>query len=305
MSMNSARVENQDLPLAQPVSPRVQAFFHEPSNTISYIVRDPHSQHAVIIDPVLDYDPGAARTGTEFADQLLAYVEAHQLEIDWILETHAHADHLSAAQYLKEALDAPVAIGRFIRVVQQTFAKLFNLGDGFPVNGSQFDRLLDEGDCLKAGDLEIRVLHTPGHTPACVTYVVGDSAFVGDTLFMPDYGTARADFPGGDARRLYQSIQKIYTLPEDTRLFTCHDYMPGGRAPQWLSTVREQRRKNIQASKAVTEEAFVKMREARDETLGMPKLILPAIQFNIRGGALPEPEENGVAYLKIPVNVLR
>ncbi len=285
--------------------PEVEAFFHHSTNTISYVVKDPGSQHAVVIDSALDYDPNSARISTEFADKIIKYVHDNQLQVDWVLETHAHADHLSAAQYLKEKLGAPVAIGRSITAVQKTFASLFNLEEGFPVDGSQFDRLLDEGNKLLAGDLQIDILHTPGHTPACVSYFIGDAAFIGDTLFMPDYGSARADFPGGDARKLYKSAQKILALPDETRLFMCHDYMPGGRPPQWQSSVAEEREKNIHLHTGISEQAFVTMRESRDAKLDMPTLIIPSIQFNIRAGALPPAEANGVAYLKIPVNVLR
>ncbi len=287
------------------INPEVTGFFHPDSNTISYVVRDPHSEHAVLIDPVLDFDTASARTSTVFADHLLEHVRSQELSVDWILETHAHADHLSAAHYLKQKLGAPVAIGRNIKTVQQTFARLFNLDADFPVNGSQFDRLLDEGDVLGAGDLKIEVLHTPGHTPACLSYLIGDAAFVGDTLFMPDYGTARADFPGGDAHQLYRSIQKLFTLPDDTRMYMCHDYMPGSRLVKWETTVAEQRRNNIHVHEGISEEQFVAMREKRDASLAMPRLILPSIQVNIRAGTLPPAEDNGVSYLKIPLNVLR
>ena len=292
--------------LDEAVSPEVRSFFHPESKTISYVVKDPTSHHAVLIDPVLDYDAHAARVSTGFADGILGYVHEQKLEIDWILETHAHADHLSAAHYLKERLKAPVAISRQIRSVQKTFSKLLNLGDDFPVNGSQFDRLLDEGDYLEAGNMSISVMDTPGHTPACVTYLIGDVAFVGDALSAPEQGTSRTDFPGGDAQTLYKSLQRILALPDETRLFICHDYLSAGKKPGRIeSTVGEQRHANIHANKRVSESEFVAMREAHDANLQAHQNILPSIQVNIRAGQLPPAEENGVAYLKVPLNVLR
>lgn len=290
----------------QPVAaaPQVQGFFHEPSCTITYVVHDPESGCAAVIDPVLDYDPCACRSSTDFIDNIVAHIETAGLQVDWVLETHAHADHLSAAQHLKLLLGVPVAIGEHIRDVQRICSKLFNLGDEFAINGTQFDKLWQDGEQFPLGNLTVRVMHTPGHTPACVTYLIGDCAFIGDTLFMPDCGTARADFPGGDARRLYYSIQRILELPNETRLHLCHDYTPDGRKPAWLSTVGEQRKDNLHLHHGIDEEQFVRMREARDQTLDMPHLILPALQVNIRAGAFPQPESNGVSYLKVPVNVL-
>ena len=285
--------------------PQVESFFDEDSNTFTHLVRDPQSRQCAIIDPVLDFDYPAGHTSTRSADALLAHIEAESLEVAWILETHVHADHLSAAAYLKGKLDCQLAIGARIREVQDIFADIFAAEAGFARDGRQFDRLLEEGDSLAIGGLECRVLHTPGHTPACVSYVIGDAVFVGDTLFMPDYGTARADFPGGDARTLYRSIRRIFELPGETRLFMCHDYLPEGRSEhRWETTVQEQKHSNIHVHAGIGEDAFVAMREERDEQLGMPRLILPSIQINIRGGNMPGAEENGTIYLKLPVNVL-
>lgn len=283
----------------------VKAFFHEPTSTISYVVADMTARRAAVIDPVLDYDPHSGRTGTTHVDRLTTYLRNHDLELDWILETHAHADHLSAAQVLKQRFDAPVAISEHIRVVQRTMKRLFNLGEEFVPNGSQFDRLLHEGEKLAVGGQSLKVWHTPGHTPACVSYIGPDCAFVGDTLFMPDYGTARADFPGGSANTLYNSIRRLYQLPPSTLLYMCHDYRPGGRPAQWQSTVAEERARNIQMRDGVSQDEFVRLREARDHDLPVPALMLPALQFNIRAGQMPPAEENGVSYLKIPINVLR
>ena len=281
----------------------IEAFFDSQSFTYSYVVSDPGSGACAIIDPVLDYDAAAGRIGHAGADRLLAHVRERGLRVDWLLETHAHADHLSAAAYLQEQLGGTTAIGAGITGVQTTFGKLFNFDAGFRRDGSQFDRLLREGDALPLGALTIQVLHTPGHTPACVTYLVGDAAFVGDTLFMPDYGTARCDFPGGDARTLYRSIQRLFQLPDATRLFMCHDYKAPGRDEFRCETsVGEQRRDNVHVRQAVAEEAFVAMRQARDAGLGMPALMLPAIQLNLRAGRRPPAEDNGVSYLKIPLD---
>lgn len=283
---------------------QIQAFFHEPTSTVSYLVWDEASSHAAIIDSVLDFDPKSGRTGTQSAQAILDAVEAKGLTLVWILETHAHADHLSAAPFIKTATGAPIVIGERIKVVQGVFKGVFNLDDVTP-DGRPFDRLVKDGDRLALGALEIEVLHTPGHTPACVSYHIGDAVFVGDTLFMPDYGTARADFPGGDARTLYRSIRKILALPDNTRLFLCHDYRaPGRQAYAWESSVAEQRRANIHVRDGVSEDEFVALREARDKTLEMPALILPSIQVNIRAGELPRPEANGVRYLKLPLNAL-
>lgn len=286
------------------MKPVVEAFFDPATYTVSYVVHAPGDRRCVLIDPVLDYDPKAGRVSTESAQRLVDFVRAHDLQVEWILETHAHADHLSAAQWLKQQLGGQVAIGEHICSVQQRFAGMFDLGSDFPVDGRQFDRLLVEGDSLTAGALTIEVWHTPGHTPACATYLIGDAVFVGDTLFMPDYGTARADFPGGDAAALYRSIRRILSLPEDTRLFMCHDYLPGGRAPQWETTVAAQRAQNLMIHDGITEEDFVQARRERDARLAAPVLILPSLQVNIRGGHLPEPAGNGIRYLKIPLNQL-
>jgi len=283
--------------------PEVFSFFDEPTNTATYILKDPASRAAAIVDSVLDYDAAAGRTDTKAADGLIAYVREHDLKVEWLLETHVHADHLSAAPYLKEKLGGRIAIGANITVVQDVFGKVFNAGTEFERDGSQFDALFKEGDRIRIGGMEGYAMHTPGHTPACMTYVFGDAAFIGDTLFMPDYGTARADFPGGSARDLYRSIRKVLALPPETRLFLCHDYKaPGRDSFQWETTVAEQRASNVHVKDGVTEDQYVAMREARDKTLGMPKLIIPSIQVNMRAGDLPEPEDNGVRYLKVPLN---
>lgn len=285
-------------------NPIVQGFFDPATATISYVVHEADSSKAVIIDPVLDYDPRTARTSRRSAKLLLDYVRKHELQVDWILETHAHADHLSAAQELRRELGASVAIGERICDVQAHFVHFFEIETEVKADGRQFDRLFRDGDTFTVGKLQGRVMYTPGHTPACVTYVIGDAAFVGDTLFMPDYGTARADFPGGDARSLYRSIQRILQLPSDTRLFMCHDYQPGGREPRWQTTVRDQRRDNVMVKDGVSEDEFVRMRTARDATLQAPALILPALQVNIRAGRLPPLSANGIRYLKLPLNRL-
>lgn len=281
-----------------------QAFFDPETWTVTYVVSDKQTGHAAIIDPVLDYDFKSGRTSTASADRVIAYLADQQLKVDWILETHAHADHLSAAHYLKEHVGGRIAIGENIRTVQSTFKAIFNLEPTFLTNGSQFDHLFKEGETFKIGDVEATALLVPGHTPADMAYRVEDSVFVGDTLFMPDVGTARADFPGGDVHALYRSIRKLLALPQDTKMFVCHDYPPESRTPQWQTTVREQRASNIHVHDGITEEAFVAMRTAKDATLGMPTLILPAIQVNVRAGDLPPPEDNGIRYLKIPVNTL-
>jgi glyoxylase-like metal-dependent hydrolase (beta-lactamase superfamily II) len=287
------------------MKPVVTAFFDGNTNTITYLVTDTSSNICAIVDPVLDFDAASGRTSTGSADQVLNFVKKNSLEVAWILETHAHADHLSAAPYFKSKTGGKVATGKFITQVQATFKKIFNLGDEFRPDGEQFDRLLEEGDKLELGPLHIRVMHTPGHTPACLTLVVGDAAFVGDTLFMPDFGTARTDFPGGDSATLFRSIQRILELPSDTRLFTCHDYKAPGRDEfAWESTVEQQRRNNIHVHEGVTEQEFVEFRNQRDAGLGMPKLILPSIQVNIRAGEMPPAEDNGVVYLKTPVDAL-
>ena len=286
-------------------APIVRAFFHEPTFTASYVVHDPATKRAAIVDPVLDFDQASGRTSTDFAEKLVAYVREAGLRLDYILETHAHADHLSAAPYLQEELGGEVVIGREILTVQEVFGKVFNEGTEFARDGSQFDRLIEDGDTLPLGELEVMALHVPGHTPADLAYVVGDAVFVGDTMFMPDYGTARADFPGGDARTLFRSIRRLMALPDETRVFLCHDYKaPGRDAFVWETTIGAQRAHNIHAHDGIEEDEFVAMRSARDETLGLPKLILPSIQINMRAGHLPEPEDNGTRYLKLPINSL-
>jgi len=285
--------------------PDVKGFFHEPTNTVSYVVSDPATAACAVIDTVLDYDNAAGRTTTASADEVIAYVGAQNLTCEWVLETHVHADHVSAAPYVQEKLGGRLGIGDRIVVVQETFGKVFNAGAEFQRDGSQFDRLFSDGDEFALGSLNARVMHTPGHTPACLTYVIGDAAFVGDTLFMPDYGTARADFPGGSARQLYGSIRKVLALPPETRLFLCHDYKaPGRDFYAWETTVAEQRLNNVHVRDGIGEDEFVAMREARDKTLSMPKLIVPSIQVNMRGGEFPQPEDNGTVYLKVPINRL-
>ncbi|MCI0737313.1 MAG: MBL fold metallo-hydrolase [Beijerinckiaceae bacterium] len=286
------------------MQPQVEAFFHEPTNTASYVVRDGQSNICAIIDPVLDFDAASGRTSTASAAEIAAFAEGQGLRCEWILETHAHADHLSAAPYLKERLGGKIGIGFNITAVQTVFGKIFNAGPEFQRDGSQFDALFGDGTEIVLGSLRGRAIHTPGHTPACMTYIFGGAAFIGDTLFMPDYGTARCDFPGGDARELYRSVQKLYALPPQTRLFVCHDYLPPGRTQyRWETTVAEQKARNIQIHEGITEEEFVKMRKARDATLNMPALILPSVQVNMRAGHLPPAEDNGINYLKLPVDL--
>jgi glyoxylase-like metal-dependent hydrolase (beta-lactamase superfamily II) len=282
-------------------APQVRAFFHEPTFTVSYLVWDPASKRAAIIDSALDFDQKSGRTGTQSAQAILDAARKEGLIVDWLLETHAHADHLSAAPFLKQTTNAPIVIGEHIKTVQSVFKEVFNLGY-VTADGRPFDKLVADGEELPLGELKVKVLHTPGHTPACVSYVIGDAVFVGDTMFMPDYGTARADFPGGDARTLYRSIQKLLALPDETRVFLCHDYKaPGRDAYAWESTIGEERAKNVHLA-GKCEEEFVAMREARDKTLEMPVLILPSIQVNIQAGALPPAEDNGVRYLKLPID---
>lgn len=284
----------------------VEAFFDPATFTYSYVVSDPTSGQCALVDPVLDYDPAAGRTSHKNADRLIAYVREHDLSVQWILETHVHADHLSAGHYLKEQLGGTLAIGDRITVVQDTFGKLFNVEPEFATDGRQFDRLFKDGETFRVGNVEARAIHTPGHTPACMTYLIGDAAFVGDTLFMPDYGTARCDFPGGDARTLYRSIHaKLFALPDATRVFMCHDYKAPGR-DQYLyeTTIGAERTGNVHIHAGIGEEQFVAMRQARDATLGMPTLILPSVQINMRAGELPPAEDNGTRYLKIPLDLL-
>lgn len=286
------------------MQPAVQAFFDNATNTVSYIVHDPVTKKAAIIDPVLDFTPRNGRVTTASSDALLSAAKAQGLEIVYLLETHAHADHLSAAHHLRDVTGAPVVIGDHITQVQTIFATLFEADDVIP-DGSQFDRLVAEGDSLPLGSLQIEVLHTPGHTPACLTYVIGDAAFVGDTLFMPDYGTARVDFPGGNAETLYKSIRKILSLPPETRIFVGHDYLPSGRNEyRWETSVAAQRASNIHAHDGISESEFVEMRTARDKTLDAPLLILPSLQVNIRAGAMPPASPGGHVYFRIPVNAI-
>lgn len=287
------------------MTPLVTAFFDNATNTISYVVQDPAGKAAAIIDSVLDFDYSSGRTDTASADEIIAYVQKEGLEVQWLLETHVHADHLSAAPYLQEKLGGKIGIGDQIKIVQDTFGKVFNEGTEFQRDGSQFDKLFVEGDSIHIGQMRLDVLHTPGHTPACLTYVVGDAAFVGDTLFMPDFGTARCDFPGGSSEVLFQSIQKILTLPNETRIFVGHDYKAPGREDYaWETTVGEQKTKNVHIGDGTAQDDFVKMRDERDAQLAMPKLIIPSLQVNMRAGQMPEPDEQGDVFLKVPVNKL-
>ncbi|WP_372862865.1 MBL fold metallo-hydrolase [Spongiibacter sp.] len=279
--------------------------FHDvDTSTFSYVVRDPHSQACAVIDSVMEIDTAAGRLSQRGADRIIAFIRARQLQLQWIIETHVHADHLSAAPYIQQQLGGKIGIGAEITTVQNTFGKIFNEGTEFARDGSQFDQLFNDGDHYQIGGLDCLALHTPGHTPACMSHIIGDAAFVGDTLFMPDGGTARADFPGGDARQLFQSIQRLLRLPDEMRLFMCHDYQPDGRELRYHTTVAEQKRSNIHVRAGVSEDEFVSMREARDATLGMPRLILPSLQVNMRAGHLPRADSNGTVYLKMPINVL-
>lgn len=285
--------------------PEIHGFFDDATNTISYILRDPASRQVAIIDSVLDFDYASGRTDTRSADAIIDFIRARDWQVEWILETHVHADHLSAAPYLQERLGGQIGIGDRITEVQTTFGKIFNEGTEFQRDGSQFDRLFHDGDVFAVGAVPARVIHTPGHTPACLTYVIGDAAFVGDTLFMPDYGTARCDFPGGSAETLYDSIQKILSLPDATRIFVAHDYLPEGRSDYvWETTVAAERAANIHVGAGRSREEFVTMRQARDATLGAPRLIIPSLQINMRAGQMPEPEDDGTVFLKVPVNVI-
>lgn len=287
------------------MTPIVNAFFDPATFTVSYFAREPNGETCAIIDSVLDFDPASGRTDTSSADAIIDFVQSEGLTVAWILESHVHADHLSAAPYLQERLGGKIGIGDQITVVQDTFGKVFNEGTAFQRDGSQFDALFKEGDTLNIGEMRLDVIHTPGHTPACLTYVIGDAAFVGDTLFMPDFGTARCDFPGGSAENLYKSIQKILSLPDETRIFVGHDYKAPGRDEfAWETTVGEQKAMNVHVGAGKPLEEFVSMRQERDASLGMPRLILPSIQTNMRAGQMPEPESNGVSYLKTPVNLL-
>jgi len=286
-------------------SPEVKGFFDPDSNTISYVVFDPDSKDCALLDSVLDFDYASGTIGYALADEMIAFVQAHELTVVWHIETHVHADHLSAAPYLQNKLGGQIMISEQITAVQTIFGKVFNAGTEFERDGSQFDRLLEDGDSYTLGQFTGRAIHTPGHTPACMAHHIGDAVFVGDTLFMPDGGTARADFPGGDARTLYRSIQKILSLPDSTRLFVCHDYMPGGRDVAWQTTVAEQRQANIHIGGGISEDEFVEMREDRDASLSMPRLIMPSIQVNMRAGHMPPGEDNGEVYLKVPVSGLK
>ena len=284
--------------------PVVKGFFDRDTWTVTYVVYEKPTSSCIIIDSVLSYDPKSGRTHTKMADEVIEFIKKNELKTEWILETHAHADHVTAAPYLRSELGGKVAIGDHISVVQSVFKDIFNLENSFPVDGSQFDRLLKDGEEIHFGRLSFKALFVPGHTPACMAYQVGDAIFVGDTMFMPDVGTARCDFPGGDAHVLYQSMKKILSFPPQTRLFMCHDYPPNGRPVQFETTVADEKKFNIHMHDGITEEQFIEMRKKRDATLEMPVLILPAIQVNIRAGEFPAKESNGVAYLKIPLNAV-
>jgi glyoxylase-like metal-dependent hydrolase (beta-lactamase superfamily II) len=286
------------------VKPEVKGFFDPATNTISYVVKDPASNACAIVDSVMDIDYAAGRITYTHADAMIAHIKDHGLTLEWLIETHVHADHLSAAPYIQKALGGKIGIGRNITVIQDTFGKIFNEGTEFQRDGSQFDQLFDDGDTYTVGSMTCVAMHTPGHTPACMTHVMGDAAFVGDTLFMPDGGSARADFPGGDAGQLYDSIQKVLALPDETRLFMCHDYGPNGREIRWETTVGEEKAHNIHVGGGKTREEFIKFRTARDAQLDMPKLIIPSLQVNMRGGDLPPADEDGKRYLKVPINGL-
>jgi glyoxylase-like metal-dependent hydrolase (beta-lactamase superfamily II) len=287
------------------MTPKVHAFFDEATNTITYVVQDPNGSACAVIDSVLDFDYASGRTDTRSADAVIGFIRQNNLKLEWVLETHVHADHLSAAPYLQEALGGQIGIGAQITVVQDTFGKVFNEGTRFQRDGSQFDRLFQGGDALMIGQTRGMVMHTPGHTPACLTYVFGDAAFVGDTLFMPDFGTARCDFPGGSAETMWDSIQRILALPDETRIFVGHDYKAEGRDTYaWETTVGAQKALNRHVGAGKSREEFIAMRQARDATLAMPRLIIPSLQINMRAGQMPEPEENGLSYLKVPLNGL-
>lgn len=291
-------------PVDMSVRPEVTGFFDPATNTISYVVKDPASDACAIVDSVMDIDYAAGRISYAHADEIIAFVEKNRLRVEWLIETHVHADHLSAAPYIQGRLGGKLGIGANITVVQETFGKIFNEGTEFQRDGSQFDRLFEDGDTYTIGTMRAFAMHTPGHTPACMTHVIGDAAFVGDTLFMPDGGSARADFPGGDAGTLYDSIQKVLALPDEMRLFMCHDYGPNGRDIQWETTVGAEKAHNVHVGGGATREAFIKFRTERDATLDMPKLIIPSLQVNMRAGELPPPDESGKRFLKVPINGL-
>ena len=286
------------------VKPEVVAFFDEPTNTVSYVVKDPNSDACAVIDSVMDIDYAAGRITYDGADEIIEYIRSNGWKLEWIIETHVHADHLSAAPYIQQKIGGKLGIGENITIVQDTFGKIFNEGTEFQRDGSQFDQLFKDGDSYTIGTMTAYAMHTPGHTPACMTHVIGDAAFVGDTLFMPDGGSARADFPGGDARELYRSIMRVLELPGEMRLFICHDYGPNGRDIKWETTVAEEREHNIHVHSGVTEDEFVAVREARHATLAMPKLTIPSLQVNMRAGQLPPKDRDGKTYLKVPVNQL-
>ena len=305
MYLQEAHIHRNATHEAMTMTPKIHAFFDEATNTITYVVQEPAGRACAIVDSVLDFDYASGHTDTRSADAVVDFIQKEGLEVAWILETHVHADHLSAAPYLQERLGGKIGIGEKITVVQETFGKIFNEGTRFQRDGSQFDQLFKEGDSFHIGQLRGDVLHTPGHTPACLTYVIGDAAFVGDTLFMPDFGTARCDFPGGSAETMWDSIQKILALPDDTRIFVCHDYKAEGRDQYaWETTVGAQKRLNKHIGAGKSREDFIRMRTERDAQLAMPKLIIPSLQVNMRAGQMPEPEDNGVSYLKVPVNGL-
>ncbi|WP_043767887.1 MBL fold metallo-hydrolase [Algiphilus aromaticivorans] len=291
-------------PVDTSIEPEVTHFFDPDSNTFSYVVKDPGSKACAVVDSVMDFDYAAGRTSYEQADAIIAFVRENGLEVEWLLETHVHADHLSAAPYIQQAVGGKLGIGEQITTVQETFGKIFNAGTEFQRDGSQFDRLFRDGDTYTIGSMPAVAMHTPGHTPACMTHVIGDAAFVGDTIFMPDAGSARADFPGGDAGTLYDSVQKILALPDEVRIFMCHDYGPDGREVAFETSVSEEKTRNIHVGAGKSREEFVKMRTERDATLDMPRLILPSLQVNMRAGALPPAEDNDTRYMKIPLNVL-
>ncbi|USA63009.1 MBL fold metallo-hydrolase (plasmid) [Qipengyuania citrea] len=304
-NLNRATAQIERAQADKRLRPSIAGFFDEATNTVSYVVHDPKTGEAAIIDSVLDFDAASGRTSNGSADRMIEYVTSNNLKVTWLIETHAHADHISAAPYLQERLGGKLAIGRDIIRVQEVFGKLFNAGTNFERDGSQFDKLFEDGETFRIGELEGIALHVPGHTPADMAFIIGDAAFVGDTIFMPDFGTARADFPGGDAGQLFRSIRRLLSLPDETRLFLCHDYKAPGRDEYaWETTVKQQREENVHVKDGVTEQDFVAMRTDRDKTLSMPKLIMPSVQVNIRGGRLPDPEENGVSYIKIPVNAV-
>ena len=304
-NLNRATAQIERAQADKRLRPSIAGFFDEATNTVSYVVHDPKTGEAAIIDSVLDFDAASGRTSNGSADRMIEYVTSNNLKVTWLVETHAHADHISAAPYLQERLGGKLAIGRDIIRVQEVFGKLFNAGTDFERDGSQFDKLFEDGETFRIGEFEGIALHVPGHTPADMAFIVGDAAFVGDTILMPDFGTARADFPGGDAGQLFRSIRRLLSLPDETRLFLCHDYKAPGRDEYaWETTVKQQREENVHVKDGVTEQDFVAMRTDRDKTLSMPKLIMPSVQVNIRGGRLPDPEENGVSYIKIPVNAV-